>query len=332
MPDPILVAEGLTKTFGEQRTLLEKLRVGSPRLLTRPALLNVSLSLRAGEVLGVVGESGSGKSTLAKCLTLLERPDSGRVTFEGEDLTALRGRRLRGARRRLQVVFQDPYSSLNPRYTVNSQLMEVLSVHQLVPPLVREARVLKLLDQVGLSPSARHRYPSAFSGGQRQRICIARALAAEPSVLIADEAVSALDVSVQAQVLNLLVDLQDTLGLAMIFISHNLHVVRHVAPQVAVMFGGRIVELLPAEVPLTQAAHPYTQALVSAIPTLDAGPLGTDETKPADLAGALPVQGCPYRERCPLRFEPCETIDPLLLSIEQRQHLVACHAVARVPA
>jgi oligopeptide/dipeptide ABC transporter ATP-binding protein len=331
MPDPILVAEGLTKTYGEQRGLMERVRIGAPQQQSRPALLNVSLSLHTGEVLGVVGESGSGKSTLAKCLTLLERPDSGRVTFEGKELTALRGRRLRSARRRIQVVFQDPYSSLNPRYTVDSQLMEVLRVHQLVGPSAMDGRVVRLLDQVGLSPSSRHRYPSAFSGGQRQRICIARALAAEPSVLIADEAVSALDVSIQAQVLNLLIDLQDTLGLAMIFISHNLHVVRHVAPRIAVMFGGRLVETLPADVPLTNAAHPYTQALVAAIPTLHSGPVGTNETKPADLAGALPLEGCPYRERCPLRFEPCETEDPRLLPIE-REHLVACHAAARVPA
>ena len=331
MSEPILVAQGLTKTYGEEGSLLEKVRLGSPRQLTRPALLDVSLSLQAGEVLGVVGESGSGKSTLAKCLTLLERPDSGRVMFEGDDLTLLRGIRLRRARRRIQVVFQDPYSSLNPRYTVNSQLMEVLRVHQLVAPSAMDGRVAKLLDQVGLTAASRHRYPSAFSGGQRQRICIARALAAEPSVLIADEAVSALDVSIQAQVLNLLVDLQETLGLAMIFISHNLHVVRHVAPQIAVMFGGRIVELLPAEVPLAQALHPYTQALVAAIPVLDARPVEIEETKPADLASALPVQGCPYRERCPLRFEPCETIDPRLLPIEPG-HLAACHAVSRVPA
>lgn len=330
MAEPVLVAEGLTRTYAEGPSLLERVRGRAEHRDVRPALNGVSLSLEGGEVLGVVGESGSGKSTLAKCLTLLERPDAGRVWFRGQDLTDLRGTELRGARRRIQVVFQDPYSSLNPRYTVHSQISEVLRVHRLVPSGAVNARVGELLDQVGLSASARDRYPADFSGGQRQRICIARALAAEPAVLIADEAVSALDVSIQAQILNLLLDLQERLNLAMIFISHNLHVVRHVAPRIAVMFGGRVVESLPPEVALDAARHPYTQALVAAIPRLDEWHPEPDAAAPADLATALPTVGCPFRERCPLRFDPCETDDPPLLPVEG-QHGVACHHVAGVP-
>jgi oligopeptide/dipeptide ABC transporter ATP-binding protein len=331
MPEPILIAEGLTRSYAEGPKLLDRVRGQGERRGLRPALHSVSLSLDPGEVLGVVGESGSGKSTLAKCLTLLERPDAGRVWFNGQDLTAMRGKDLREARRRIQVVFQDPFSSLNPRYTVQSQISEVLRVHRLVPASAVEARVGELLDQVGLPASARGRYPADFSGGQRQRICIARALAAEPAVLIADEAVSALDVSIQAQILNLLLDLRARLGLAMIFISHNLHVVRHVAPRIAVMFGGRIVESLPAEVALDDARHPYTRALVAAIPRLDEWHPEPDAAAPADLATALPTMGCPFRDRCPLRFDPCETDDPPLLPIGEN-HLVACHYVAGAPS
>ena len=326
MPEPILAAEGLSKSYHHERApFLRRDRgpSGVPRV--RPALLDVSFALARGEVLGIVGESGSGKSTLARCVTLLERPDSGRVLFEGRDLTAMRSAALRATRRHIQVVFQDPYSSLNPRYSIQSQLSEVLTVHRLVPARDVDARVTFLLDQVGLPASARHRYPADFSGGQRQRVSIARALAAEPAVLIADEAVSALDVSIQAQILNLLLDLQERLSLALVFISHNLHVVRHVAPRVAVMFGGRIVEMIPPGVDLEDARHPYTRALVAAIPKLTTGGLAALDGPPADLAGVLPVVGCPFRERCPLRYDPCETIDPALVAAAP-DHLVACHA------
>ena len=332
MAEPILVAERLVKSYSrEHRSILARIRGGATRAAhLRPALVDVSFSLGRGEVLGIVGESGSGKSTLARCVTLLERPDSGRVLFEGRDLTAMRPGDLRGQRRRIQIVFQDPYSSLNPRYSVQSQLAEVLTVHRIVPAPEVDARIAALLDQVGLPASARRRFPSEFSGGQRQRICIARALAADPAVLIADEAVSALDVSIQAQILNLLLDLQESLSLAMVFISHNLHVVRHVAPRVAVMFGGRIVETLPPGVELEDARHPYTAALVAAVPKLAAGGLERLEGPPAELAGALSIVGCPYRERCPLRHAPCETIDPPLAPVSG-DHLVACLAVTGGP-
>jgi oligopeptide/dipeptide ABC transporter ATP-binding protein len=304
---PLVVAERLSKEY----------RTG------RPALSEVSLTVARGAVLGIVGESGSGKSTLARCVSLLERPDSGRVLLDGVELTALGPRQLRRERRRIQVVFQDPYASLNPRLTVGSALAEVLRVHRLAPPAGITARVAELLALVGLPSSAASRRPVEFSGGQRQRICIARALAAEPDLLIADEPLSSLDVSIQAQILNLLLDLRDELSLAMIFISHDLHVVRRVAPTIAVMFGGRIVEALPPEVALEDARHPYTRALLAALPSLRAK---LPDPGQADLGAALPLEGCPFRDRCPHAHAPCATIDPPLLPV-QGQHAVACHYV-----
>jgi oligopeptide/dipeptide ABC transporter ATP-binding protein len=325
--EPILVASDLHKTFAPRRGILDRVaRREEP--VARPALNGVSVSLDPGEILGVVGESGSGKTTLVRCITLLTRPEAGHVTFEGVDLTTLDSEALRKIRYRIQVVFQDPYSSLNPRMTVRDAIAEVLEVHRLVAPDGVERRVDELLEQVGLSNSARSRYPADFSGGQRQRICIARALAAEPQILIADEAVSALDVSIQAQILNLLLELRDRLGLSMIFISHNLHVVRHVAPRIAVMFGGRIVEVLPAGVPLEAAQHPYTVALLASLPRLDPSVAVIPERASPDLASALPITGCPFRERCPRAFDPCYVEDPGLLPAAQG-HLVACHEVAR---
>ena len=294
----------------------------------QPALVDVSLGLRRGEVLGLVGESGSGKSTLARCASLLERPDQGRVVLGGTDLTALSPRQLRLQRRRIQIIFQDPYSSLNPRMTVGAALSEVLHVHRLATGSAVQARVSDLLDLVGLPATAAARYPSDFSGGQRQRVCIARALAASPDVLIADEAVSSLDVSIQAQILNLLIDLLAELQFTMLFISHDLHVVRRIAPTIAVMFGGRIVETLPSSVPLEGALHPYTRALLAALPSL-----GTDRARPSaspDVDGSVAALGCPYRNRCPAAFERC-TENPELLECSDA-HFVACHAVHSRPS
>jgi oligopeptide/dipeptide ABC transporter ATP-binding protein len=317
----LLAAEHLTKTFVHRRGWFER---AAATAAARPALADASLSVERGESVGIVGESGSGKSTLARCLAFLERPDAGRVLFDGIDL-ARRGRReLRLLRRRIQVVFQDPYSSLNPRLTVGSALREVLRVHDLVPRDQIARRVEVLLDQVGLPAHAVDRYPSDFSGGQRQRICIARALAAGPDVLIADEPVSALDVSIQAQILNLLADLRSRLHLSMVFISHDLHVVRYIAPRIAVMFGGRIVEVLPPGTPLEDARHPYTQALLAARSRLEPGWLAGRATADAELAAALPAVGCPFRARCPLASGICETADPPLRDLGAG-HSVACH-------
>ena len=327
MAEILLVAEHLSKTYGQDRRIFDAIRPHD-RPMVRPALNDVSLSLGAGETLGIVGESGSGKSTLARCLTLLEQPDSGRVLLDGQDLTTLRGRELRDQRRRIQVVFQDPYSSLNPSLSVRDAISEVLTVHRLVARGEVHARCVGLLHQVGLPERALDRFPAEFSGGQRQRICIARALAAEPALLIADEAVSALDVSIQAQILNMFVDLREELRLAMLFISHNLHVVRHVAPRIAVMFGGRIVELIPAGTRLEDAEHPYTRSLYAAAPRLGAAGLAVVEATPADLAARLPVVGCPFRDRCPRAFDRCAVEDPALLQVGSG-HLVACHAVAQ---
>jgi oligopeptide transport system ATP-binding protein len=323
----LLVAEHLTRTYAHRRGWIQGAGAPGAQGPVRPALADASLSLERGEAIGVVGESGSGKSTLARCLALLERPDMGRVLLEGVDLTRLSRRQLRRARRRIQVVFQDPYSSLNPRLTVGSALREVLSVHDLVPRDQIPHRVGALLDQVGLPAHAVGRYPSDFSGGQRQRICIARALAAVPEVLIADEPVSALDVSIQAQILNLLADLRARLRLSMIFISHDLHVVRYIAPKIAVMFGGRIVEVLPPGVPLERARHPYTEALLAARSRLEPGWLARTGQLDGELAAALPAVGCPFRGRCPHAMTVCETVDPPLRDLGSG-HAVACHHVA----
>ena len=323
----LLEVDGLRKVYRARTAvrLTARRPTGAVVDSPRPALVDVSLRLQRGEILGIVGESGSGKTTLARCVTMLERPDSGRVVFDNVELTALGNRALKSQRRRVQIVFQDPYASLNPRLSVGSALSEVLRVHRLVPRQAISARVTELLQLVGLPPAAADRFPSDFSGGQRQRICIARALAAEPDVLIADEAVSALDVSIQAQVLNLLMRLRDELELTMIFISHDLHVVRRIAPRIAVMFGGRIVEMLPPGVPLEQARHPYTQALLAAAPRLDTARLETLEV--TDMTSSLPPTGCPFRERCPHAFQPCDVNDPSLEPLALG-HLVACHYAA----
>jgi oligopeptide transport system ATP-binding protein len=320
MADPLLAVEGVTKSYGQATQ-----RGGRSPRRSRPALDGVSLALSRGEILGIVGESGSGKSTLARCITLLERPDRGRVFFDGADLTTLDVGALRRVRRQMQIVFQDPYSSLNPRMSVRDALAEVLRVHRLVAANAVHSRVNELLAMVGLPATAAGQYPADLSGGQRQRVCIARALAAEPRLLIADEAVSALDVSIQAQILNLLLDLQHDLGLALIFISHNLYVVRRIARRIGVMFAGRLIELIPDGMPLDAAQHPYTQALLAAAPR-GGRPIGTLERQDADLVPGVPEVGCPYRARCPAAFAPCAAVDPPLTP-SREGNLVACHLV-----
>ena len=263
MSSVLLSVEGISKTYQPRRGLFER------RPAIRPALASASFTLGRGEILGVVGESGSGKTTLARCVALLERPDTGRVMLNGEDLTRLSSTQLRKKRRTIQTVFQDPYASLNPRLTVGAALAEAMLVNRLVSRSSAGARVAELLAQVGLPARAAEAYPSAFSGGQRQRICIARALAAEPEVLIADEPVSSLDVSIQAQVVNLLLDLKDRLGLSVIFIGHDLELIDFIAPRILVMLAGEIVETIPEGGSIRDARHAYTHKLLAAIPSLE---------------------------------------------------------------
>lgn len=290
------------------------------------AVDGVSFTIAPGETLGLVGESGSGKSTVGRCVLRLEEPSEGRVTFEGTDLATLDPRALRAVRRRMQVVFQDPHGALNPRRTVGASIAEGLRIHRLAPPREVPARVAALLDEVGLDPGYARCFPHEFSGGQRQRIGIARALAVEPSFVVCDEPVSALDVSIQAQVLNLLLDLRERRGLAYLFIAHDLAVVRQVAERVAVMYLGTIVEIGPARSVIGMPRHPYTRALVSAVPhpdperTSDRIVLAGEPPSPSN-----PPPGCPFEPRCvhPRKDDRCRAERPALLDAADR--LVACH-------
>ena len=264
MVEPILRVEDVSKSYGRRRGLFS----GAAAAI-RPSLSKANFDLMPGEILGIVGESGSGKTTLARCIALLERPDTGRVIFKGEDLVSLTDKELRSRRRAIQTVFQDPYASLNPRIKIGDALAEVMLVHRLARPDQVRQRVHELLDQVGLPSRAANDYPAAFSGGQRQRICIARALAAEPEILIADEPVSSLDVSVQAQVVNLLLDLRHRLSLSIIFIGHDLHLIDFLAQRIVVMLAGEIVETVAPDSSIADAKHTYTRALMDAVPSLD---------------------------------------------------------------
>ncbi|MFM1767549.1 MAG: Oligopeptide transport ATP-binding protein OppF [Verrucomicrobiota bacterium] len=290
------------------------------------AVDGVSFTLAPGETLGLVGESGCGKSTLGRAVMRLTEPTAGRILFDGEDITELRGRALQSRRRGFQMVFQDPFGSLNPRHTVEAILGEALDIHRLAPtPAARRARIVELLEAVGLGAAHADRYPHEFSGGQRQRIGIARALAVEPRLIVADEPVSALDVSVQAQIVNLLQDLQQQRGLAYLFIAHDLAVVEHISRRVLVMYLGRVVEVAESRTLVRAPRHPYTQALLSAVPVVDPAAKRSRVVLPGDVPSPMrPPPGCPFHPRCPVAEARCRTERPALREIAPG-HAAACH-------
>jgi oligopeptide transport system ATP-binding protein len=322
--EPILEVKDLVKHYPVTRGVVFKKTIGQVR-----AVDGVSLELRAGETLGVVGESGCGKSTLARLLLNLERPTAGSVRYRGKDISRLRGRELKAVRRQIQLVMQDPYTSLNPRMTVGDLIGEPFEIHpEVAPKGHRRKKVRELLDVVGLNPEHINRYPHQFSGGQRQRVGIARALALQPEVIVCDEPVSALDVSIQAQVMNLLEQLQSDFQLAYVFIAHDLSVVRHLSDRVAVMYLGKIVETGSDTDIYQRPTHPYTQALLSAVPVPD--PTSRSTKQIIRLVGDVPSpvdppSGCRFRTRCWKAQDLCAREEPALVERLVVEHPSACH-------
>ncbi len=325
MSEPLVIVRDLVKYFPVRKGVFSRIS-GAVR-----AVDGVSFAIPRGKTLSIVGESGSGKTTTGRLVLRLIEPTSGNVAFDGADVTRLERRGLRTLRKRMQLIFQDPYGSLNPRMTVYSVLAEALAAHSIVPREMRRDRVAELLERVGLSAEAADRYPHEFSGGQRQRIGIARALAVEPDLIVADEPVSALDVSIQAQILNLMADLQTQLGLTYLFISHNLSVVRHISDHVAVMYLGRLVETAPVEELFARPVHPYTTALLAAAPTPTTGPRISRPVAKGDIPSPLhPPTGCHFHPRCPDCIEICRNVSPSIVEVAPG-HSATCHVHAPVP-
>lgn len=323
MSDELLLeVKNLKKYFPIRRGLFKRV-VGHVR-----AVDDVTFQIKRGETLGLVGESGCGKSTTGRAILQLLKPTAGSVRFEGQELTTLTSAELRPLRQKMQIIFQDPYASLNPRMTVGAILREPLDIHQVGLADFRNQRIKTLLEMVGLNPAFATRYPHEFSGGQRQRIGIARALATQPHLIIADEPISALDVSIQAQIVNLLDDLKAELGLTYLFIAHDLSMVRYMSDRVAVMYLGKIVEIGPANAVYDRPMHPYTQALISANPIPD--PDAETERRPILLEGDVPSpsnppQGCRFHPRCRFATTVCQESEPLLRHLSAENQQVACH-------
>ncbi len=318
MSDIILEAKAIKKYFPIRKGFFMR-EVGQVK-----AVDGVDFVVRKGETLGLVGESGCGKSTLGRTLIRLYEPTAGEIAFEGKDFLHAKGQDLRNTRRDLQMIFQDPYASLDPRMTVGQIIEQPFVIHKMFQKKERELKVKQLLEIVGLKASHVNRYPHEFSGGQRQRISIARAIALEPKLIICDEPVSALDVSIQAQILNLLKDLQERLNLTYIFISHDLSVIEHVCDRIAVMYLGRIVELTSREELYKNPQHPYTQALLSSIPTIGQGKKKMSKILSGEIPSPInPPSGCAFHPRCPYKMDVCVTTLPLLRGTGT--HIRACH-------
>ncbi|RIV28707.1 dipeptide ABC transporter ATP-binding protein [Alicyclobacillaceae bacterium I2511] len=321
MTEALLKVQDLVKYFPIHRGVFQH-TVGHVK-----AVDGISFTVNRGETLGVVGESGCGKSTMGRSVLRLIEPTRGRVEFEGKDVLALNKQGMRIMRREMQIVFQDPYASLNPRFTIGQTLLEPMKIHHLHNPRERLQHVYRLLDRVGLAAEYARRFPHEFSGGQRQRVGIARALAVDPKLVILDEPVAALDVSVQSQVLNLLEDLQNELNLTFVFIAHDLSVVRHISDRVLVLYLGRMAEIADSEELFTHPLHPYTKALLSAIPVPDPDAKRERIILQGDLPSpANPPSGCPFHTRCPVAVDKCRQEVPVWREVQSGHH-VACHLV-----
>ncbi|MGE0758932.1 MAG: ABC transporter ATP-binding protein [Pirellulaceae bacterium] len=320
MSVPLVEVVDLQKFFPVRRGLLQR-TIGHVK-----AVQGVSFSIAPGEILGLVGESGCGKTTVGRTLLRLQEPTGGKILFEGRDITRLQGRALRTLRRDMQIVFQDPYSSLNPRMTVRAIIEEGLVIHRFGNAAARRRRAEELAVKVGFDPTFLHRYPHEFSGGQRQRISIARALALHPRFIVLDEPISALDVSIQSQVINLLNDLKDEFHLTYLFISHDLSVVEYISDRVAVMYLGEIVELASSQELYRRPLHPYTQALLASVPSMDPDRRTPRRVVAGDVPSPIdPPSGCHFHPRCPLAMEVCRRVSPP--PVWHGEHLVRCHAV-----